>query len=27
MEGVYSRKRYLGTKGEFGECKRPGGKV
>jgi len=27
MEGVYSRKRYLGTKGEFGECKRSGGKV
>jgi len=21
MEGIYSKKRYLRTKGEFGECK------
>jgi len=27
MEGIYSKKRYLGTKGELRECKRPGRKV
>ena len=27
MEGVYSRRRYLGTKGEFRECNGLGGEV
>jgi len=27
MEGIYSKRRYIGKKGEFGECKRAGRRV